>query len=325
MKLKLILAFLVLFSFKMISQIAMANHFPTMKPHHILDEKKDSISFAFSMRLLESDYNGPIIKLRRDPGDGSTNDEKDFYCTDSDIVDITAINNWASEVTGSQTLHVVTWYDQSGLGRNAVQTDEDKQPVFTADASYPYFNSDDIEDILVVETSTSANLTNNGKNGTIISILYATNNNNHSFGVRDASTGSNRWLAHVNWSDNKLYFDPGGSSGSRSINNGANVNSWVQYSILRRDNPLNVNQDRRIFRINNTEIQNNNVNNNFQLTGDYYFGIGGTISNTITSANPYNTFQHSTTRFCEFIMYAAGKEDDFLSEIEQNQMAFWNL
>jgi len=315
MQIRYILIIILFSPIRLISQIGLANHYPTLKPHHILDENKEDISFAFSMRILESDVDY-LIRLRRDSDDA----EQDFGCNEDDLLDVTAINTWA----GASTLYVVTWYDQSGQGRNAVQTDPDKQPVFTPDTTFPYFNSDDVEDFLVVETSTLT-LTNNGKNGTVIGVFYATDNNNHTFGTRQRTNGGNRWLAHFNWSDNNLYFDPSNVNGSRNIGNTVNIDVWNQYSLIRRDDPGNPATDRRIFRINNTEIQNLGYNDAFQHTGDYYFGIGATIASTITSANPYDTFQHSTTRFCEFIMYAEGKDDSFLNEIEENQITYWNL
>lgn len=298
----------------------MVNHFPTLKPSHILDGNKENISFAFGMRILESDYQGPLITLRRELDDS----ELDFYATDKDVLDINAIITFAS----SMPLYVVTWYDQSGLGRNAVQTDPDKQPVFTPDLNFPHFNSDDTEDFLVVETNVQL-LTNNGKNGTVIGVFLATDNDNHTFGVRDASVGTNRWLSHFNWVDDNLYFDPGNTATTRLVGNGTNLNVWKQYTLSRRDNTLTPNVDEIVFRVNSSRINNNpatqTYSDNNQLTGDYYFGIGATIKRTITSSNPRDIFNYSTTKFSEFIMYASGKEDTFIQQIEENQIIFWGL
>lgn len=313
MKFKYIFLFFISISLQTIGQISFANHFPTMKPHHILDEKKQDISFAFGMRILESDYTGPLIKLRR----ASDNLEADFYATDKDILDLDAVNTFA----GGNTLHVVTWYDQSGLARNAVQPDLAKQPVFTPDISFPHFNSDFSEDFLVVETSIQT-LTNNGKNGTVTGVFFATNDNNHTFGVRDNTTGTNRWLAHLSWSTSALFFDPGTTAPGRRIDNTPNINLWKQYTLSRRD----VNTDDEIlFRINATAINNATYNDSNQITGDYNFGIGATISGVKGTANEFDIFGYSTTKFCEFIMYAEGKEDSFLQEIEDNQIIFWGL
>ena len=70
-------SFIIVFILPMVvyGQIANYNHYPTIKPSHILDEKLTDISFAFSMRVLESDYTGAIVRLRR----ASDNAEKILY------------------------------------------------------------------------------------------------------------------------------------------------------------------------------------------------------------------------------------------------------
>jgi len=199
--------------------IANYNHFPTLTPLHILDEKLTNISFAFSMRVLESDYNGPLIRLRR----ASDNSEKDFGWGDNDIVDVAAINAWRS----GSNVYVHTWYDQSGLGRDAVQTISSKQPRFYADVAYPYFQGDGVDDYLTIDTPNGLqDVTHAGKEGTIISILQATNNNQYTFGVL---YGTDRWSTHTNWSNGSIYFDPGiCCNNPRSFSNNTNTNKCAQ-------------------------------------------------------------------------------------------------
>ena len=142
-------------------QIAQYNQFPTKQPTHILDEKLDDISFAYSLRLLESDYDGPLIRLRK-----TDNAEMDFGWTDNDRVDIEAINTWRA---GSDVF-VTTWYDQSGLDRHATQTDTNLQPQFIPDLVQPYLAGDRDNDVLIV-TENFQNLTENGKNGSVLGVF----------------------------------------------------------------------------------------------------------------------------------------------------------
>lgn len=325
MKIKYCFFFLSFLCFNVVGQIAHATHFPTMHVYHILDDDDliDNISFAYSLRLLRSDYNGPLIKLRRD----SDNNEQDFYSDDNDIVDITAINTWSS----GSIVYVTTWYDQTDLGRNAIQTNTNRQPILdVTDISKPYFygegNPTGTEDLLVVNTNTQL-LTNAGKNASILAVLTATSHNNHSFGVRDNSDGNNRWLTHINWSNDNIFFEPGIGGGARNVNNLASENIIKQYSFIRRDDAASPTIDRRIIRNNSTPILDSDINNTDGLIGDFYFGIGASISSqiNITSPTTYNTFSGSTTRFTEFIMYSEGKSDAFVQEIETNQISFWGL
>ena len=280
--------------------IANYNHFPTLTPLHILDEKLTNISFAFSMRVLESDYNGPLIRLRR----ASDNSEKDFGWGDNDIVDVAAINAWRS----GSNVYVHTWYDQSGLGRDAVQTISSKQPRFYADVAYPYFQGNGVDDYLTIDTPNGIqDVTHAGKEGTIISILKATNKSQYTFGV---ANGINRWSAHTNWSNGNIYFDPGiCCNNPRSFLNNTNTNKWAQYTFIRTNANI-------IMRTNALE----KVNEAYTLgacTRTEDFAIGW--------ATGASSSEKSTTGFIEFIMYKIDIDAIKYKKIENNSIIFWGL
>ncbi len=293
---KLLILFL-LSSFLCVGQIAQYNHFPTLKPSHILDEKLDDISFAFSFRILESDYDGPLVKLRR----ASDNAELDFYHTDDDIVDVDAINTWRN----SANVYVVIWYDQSGLGRNAIQPTQNKQPRFYPVAN-PYFQGDGSNDHLEVQTSIQV-VTNAGVNGTVLMVASATTKQQHTFGVlREA----NRWSSHVNWSNNNLYFDPGiCCNNPRNFSNGVNVGVWKQYTFMKTNTHV-------IARLNGVQ-KINGVHTTGRCTINDNFTIGW--------ANGNQAWNHSTTLFQEFIMYSTDISTVYFEEIENDAIVFWGL
>ena len=75
---------------------------------------------AYSLRLLSSSYTGDCLQIRRESND--------------DTLDVGFVNNYldvASIVSFSSgtTSKVTKWYDQSGNGRDAIQTVEVKQPL----------------------------------------------------------------------------------------------------------------------------------------------------------------------------------------------------
>jgi len=88
--------------------------------------------YAFSVRLVVPTYTGPVIRIRR----SSDNVESDFY---SDISQNwlttgafntgTSYDSWISTNTG----YVTTWYEQSGTGNHATQTNTANQPTFNYD------------------------------------------------------------------------------------------------------------------------------------------------------------------------------------------------
>lgn len=295
-----ILAVFIIFINEIQAQISNYNHYPSLKPFHILDDKLTDISFAFSMRVLESDYNGPLIRLRR----SSDNAEEDFSWSDNDIVDINAINTWRN----GSNVFVRTWYDQSGQGRNATQTDINSQPEFFPEILTPHFQGDGVDDFLIIETPNGVqDVTNSGNQGTVITVLRATIKNQHSFGVLN---NNNRWSTHVNWSDSRLYFDPGiCCNATRSFNNSSNNNAWMLYTFIKTDTNVLARSD-GVERFNGSHTTG-------RCTRTDNFTIGW--------ANGNQTNNRSTTAFLEFIMYRNDIIPTIYEEIENNGIAFWNL
>ena len=282
------------------AQIADYNHFPAMRPFHILDDKLDNISFAMGMRVLVSDYNGPLVKLRR----ASDDEKKDFTWGDNDIVDVAAIDAWR----GSSDVYVHTWYDQSGLGRNAVQADKNRQPKFDTNATYPYFQGDGNDDHLTIDTSNGIqDLIFDGKVGVVLTIMRASTKQQHAFGVL---TYRDRWSAHVNWDDNHLYFDPGYCcNNTRDFYNADKVDKWTQYTLMRTSS------ERVIARVNGTEKFNGKHDRNCTRTEDFAIGWA-------TGDQPG---RHATTQYLEFIMYKMDIPSSQYEAIEENAITFWGL
>jgi hypothetical protein len=74
---------------------------------------------AFSLRLLNTDYTGDAVVVRR----ASDNTTQSIGFVDGEL-DTDALNTFCSGTDG----FVTTWYDQSGNGNNATQTTASQQP-----------------------------------------------------------------------------------------------------------------------------------------------------------------------------------------------------
>jgi hypothetical protein len=74
---------------------------------------------AYSLRKLSSTYNGPAIRVRR-----TDNTEENIGFTATGDLNTAAL----LAHVGSGDGFVTTWYDQSGNGRNATQTNANSQP-----------------------------------------------------------------------------------------------------------------------------------------------------------------------------------------------------
>jgi hypothetical protein len=75
---------------------------------------------AYSVRALSSSYRGPLVKVRR----SSDNVERDFFALQNGNLDTFGLATFCAGTDG----FVTTWYDQSGVGRNATQTTAIQQP-----------------------------------------------------------------------------------------------------------------------------------------------------------------------------------------------------
>src|SRR6056297_120955 len=82
----------------------------------------DSPLMAYSLRKISTSYSGEIVRLRR----SSDNSELDFGSGLSvgEYLDFASVDAWA----GGSSVYVVTWYDQSGNGRDLSQSTAGEQP-----------------------------------------------------------------------------------------------------------------------------------------------------------------------------------------------------
>lgn len=83
----------------------------------LLDNYSNAAVAAYSMYPLNSEYTGPIVRVRR----SSDNQESIFYS--SEITNGTLLS-WVNNSEG----FISQWYDQSGNGRHAVQSIVNEQP-----------------------------------------------------------------------------------------------------------------------------------------------------------------------------------------------------
>ncbi len=293
MKKILLIILIFIGQFEINAQILHHNQLPTL-----FDE---NINFIFSMRQVNLEYDGPLIRLRR----SSDNTELDFSPASSGaLISNSAINSWRA----GSNVFVVIWYDQSGWGRDAIQPIASRQPSFTPNGTRPYFAGDASNDFLEIKTGFQE-LSDSGINASVLAVMYATQTAQFTFGVVDSLNGSNRWSGHINWSDNNVYFDPGFCCNStRSFSNSGGAGNWRHYTLMRT-------KDSTIARLNGVN-QFAGLHPNSRCTSNNFFRLchAGNLSN-----------QFSDTRFMEFIMYNSNINYSIIGEIEQSAINFWGL
>jgi hypothetical protein len=80
----------------------------------------DKVAIAYALRKVNASYNGALIRIRR----ARDNREIDIFANQFGDLDIKTLQDFVP----SGSAFVTTWYDQSGNGRNAVQTSATLQP-----------------------------------------------------------------------------------------------------------------------------------------------------------------------------------------------------
>ena len=107
-------------------------------------------SLGLSLELLDKDYSGFCIKVRR----SSDNAELDIGFS-NDVLNVADLTTFA----GSDSVFVTIWYDQSGSGNNATQTQGSRQPMIVdagtlvTIAGQPAIQGDGIDDMMVIGTA----------------------------------------------------------------------------------------------------------------------------------------------------------------------------
>ncbi|RMB56096.1 hypothetical protein EAX61_15845 [Dokdonia sinensis] len=295
-----LLIFLFLTAASGFCQVGNYNQFPGITPNHTLDAKLENISFAYGLRLLESDYDGPFVRLRR----ASDNAQMDFGCNDVDMVDVDAINTWRA----GSNVFVVTWYDQSGLGRHAQQPVLSRQPRFFPDPTNPYIVPENNSQYLDTQTNIQI-ATNAGANATIVMVLRPVERVQYNFG--NFRNNAERWTPHMNWTSGQVFFDPGFCCATnRSFANRAFTDQWSQYTLQRGTTSI------LIRRNNTTQVSGAFPNRRYTLNQNFFLLAANTGGNpNLTSRSP----------MAEFIMYNTDIALSIITEIEEDQIAFWDL
>jgi hypothetical protein len=86
-----------------------------------------SSAAAYSLRNLDKDYLGPLVRVRR----SNDNAEQDIFGDYYGNLDTVGLKNFV----GANSGFVTTWYDQSGNARNATQTTAANQPIIVSSGS----------------------------------------------------------------------------------------------------------------------------------------------------------------------------------------------
>jgi hypothetical protein len=101
---------------------AHANYIPYAQPSaNLLLDDYPNAAAAYSLRKLDKDYTGASIRVRKDT---TGQPEQDIFFVGNEL-DTVALKSFIRNNSGL----VVTWYDQSGNGRNITNSTQAAQPI----------------------------------------------------------------------------------------------------------------------------------------------------------------------------------------------------
>jgi len=137
---------------------------PSIPPFTGLLDTYSGAAVAYSAaRRLSSTYTGSLIRVRR----SSDNAEQDIGYTAGNVLDESALTTFV----GANNGFVTTWYDQSGNGKNAVQSTAANQPQIVSSGSVITQNSKPA--LLADGTNDSLRNTLNVAGGNTLCTFYA--------------------------------------------------------------------------------------------------------------------------------------------------------
>lgn len=155
---------------------------------------------AYSVRLLDKDYTGFCMRVRR----ASDNTEEDIGFTVAGDLNTSALATFCTGTNG----FVRTWYDQSGNARNATQTTTSNQPkIYDSSTGVVLLNStpalDHASQFLTIASSTSTfNALHNGTTTAVFLVAAAgkVSDPNAAYAYcgnsAAASAGNGMWIAY---------------------------------------------------------------------------------------------------------------------------------
>lgn len=287
-------------------------------------------SFAFGTRKLKSSYNGAILKVRKSTDNSQVDvyfDSRNRISNQSKVIYVVAGTSGQSLGTASTLsnfkasaqLFVTQWYDQSGNNRHAIQGSNANQPELLLDTQnqQAILVFDGTKNLPVATTPAAVFGTTTGGVAGVTATFFLNlkitqaSTQTSAFGFADNSTNY-RFMSHLNWSDNNLYFDAGeiccAPQTGRFFANATSVNYWKQFTFQRQDVT-------KIIRISGIEKINGNGNAATSSASVTNFGIG--CVNNVTSTGLVG-------QISEVILYNRALTSLELAKIEKNQMANWS-
>ncbi|MFV0390750.1 MAG: hypothetical protein ACK5KP_02520 [Paludibacteraceae bacterium] len=224
---------------------------------------------------------------------------------------------------GTNTVYIVTWYDQGPNKYHATQTTTANQPelaLLSAGAgsntkSSIKFNTAS-SSFLKVDVALTNLLTNGYTGSLFIATKTTSNNTTATFGVRFSNNW--RWATHINWKDDYCYFDAEGccvGTTNRKFANSVNQNIWREYTFIR--------SGKKIARVSGAEKLNVTVPTVAPPAGANGFGIGSYLYDT-TSEDP-QTYTYSGY-ISEFILFPNDlSASPYLARTEDFMTTYWSL
>ena len=236
----------------------------------------DGVNAVWSTKLRISTYTGACLKLRR----STDNVIADFYADASGNLGtaLGATGTSYSSWKGSATTFVDTWYDQSGINNNMIQSTTDNQPIYSIINGFG----------TLTFNGTSAFLTSNGYSATLntenFTIISSTTNfaAGGVFGtlISSRNAGPLRGYTYYKADNNTWFFQVGTGGGSwLGLPTGVAPTIGVRF-ILEINQNKTTNSIASIVRNTSTAVVNNN-----SVTSTNYTPAPDTISTRIGAGN----------------------------------------
>lgn len=236
--------------------------------------------FAFSFRKLSNSYSGPSIRVRR-----SSDDAEQGIGFVSDVLDTASLLSFV----GSSDGYIVIWYDQTGNGYDAVQTNMTYQPKIVSAGviellnGNPVMRMDGSDDYLTLPLSSVNGLTSATQFG-----VFKTQVTGGGFWGYNNDNGG---ATHHPWTDGNIY-EGFGSNTRIGVSSGGLLTSQHLYYVMSKSGGYNI------------DVNGNNIYTS--LTNTVQFNTVGFPVNLGRASNPAFNFYYNGF-YQEHIVYPTDK------------------
>jgi hypothetical protein len=205
--------------------LSMVEVFPPALLDRLSTTARSNCVAAYAMKRLSSTYLGPTVKLIR----ASDNTQMDFYADVNGnlMTGLSSTGTTLSSWLSGTSANIVTWYDQTGRGKDVSVSTATRPAIITGDSNAVHLTSSTL-----MSASNLFDTTTVSAMHLISTTREKSRGQNYLISLNGTVTDINRFTIHMPWSDGVWYWDPWGGNAENRAQSTANITTVDTKSIF---------------------------------------------------------------------------------------------